>query len=491
MEVYRVPSNSTDPYDLSVGLVNWDETNCIANLNPTPLYSKSPGVLGYYQDLLFTPANNSFPFSGGLTDLPIPYDPNDPNRLPLASPSSRPLLNNLPVFSYAEYLWSTVWVQPVVLNNTELSTTDLLGNGSNPGIVRTNWLLQSEPTAWPKLISTSPNPTPIEPDGSYFDLTANGAGIFTALSPVALGTPATIGSLPIAPTSNPPSTAVGHFYWTAYSPAYSSVGAGGLITRTWLAEGTGIQAPPVPADFMTYSQGASDTTDASSGWGFVPAQDTMVDKRLRNPDGSLAVPATATGGYRVTWFNATRSPSGNVVPPDFWVIALTPSTGTPVHFVVPANYPAQPNFPEAAVVTADTTQTLTSSILTDARWYIAPPNTPGGPDIYTAAWTDTALVAPGYCWFDVPADLRVPDPATLTVYAAKSILQNQPPAAAHPRPLNRPDWLDAVKTAVANISVQPGSGNQSLYHKIPFNFPWDIVVVNSEPTPTEPTTPSP
>jgi hypothetical protein len=77
------------------------------------------------------------------------------------------------------------------------------------------------------------------------------------------------------------------------------------------------------------------------------------------------------------------------------------------------------------------------------------------------------------------------------VYAAKSILQNQPPAAAHPRPLNRPDWLDAVKTAVANISVQPGSGNQSLYHKIPFNFPWDIVVVNSEPTPTEPTTPSP
>ncbi|MDR3672485.1 MAG: PKD domain-containing protein [Holophaga sp.] len=503
MEAYRVPANSTDPYDLTHGVANWNETNCITALNPTPLHDTSPEALTYFSNLLFPSAASGTPFAGGLNSLVIPYDLNDINRLPLQSTDvlSRPLLNNLPVFAYAEYLWSTVWVQPVVLNSTTLTTMDLEGNmadptggpayknpGTNPGISHTYWLLQSLPSAWPKLINTVVSPgtktTPIEPDGSYFDLTASGAGTFTATSPVAIGTAAAPGSAPVAPSSNPSTTGVGHFYWAAFTPSYASAG-GALITRTWLAKGTVSQEPPVAIDGGTNNfVGTDDSLDAASGWGFVPAQDTMLDKRLRNPDGSLA--GSSTGGFRVTWFNATRSPDGHVVPPDFWVVQLAPSGGTPIHFMVPSNYPAQPNFPDKAVVTADTTQTLSGNILTDARWYIAPPTTVGGPDIYSAIWTAQAQVAPGYCWFDVPAELRVADPASITVFAVKSILRNQPVSSA--RPLNRPDWLDAIKTAVANMKVVPSDGaDKSAYHKIPFNFPWDIVVANSEPTPTQAT----
>jgi len=485
MEAYRVPSNSTDPYDLSKGVVNWDEDTFVADLNPTPVLGTSPATTSYYSQIIVNPASSGTPFSGGLDDLVIPYDLNDPNRLPLASPMTHYLQNMFPVFAYAEYLWSSVWVQPVVLNSANLNTTDTLGYGTNMGISQTNWLLQSNPAAWPKLNSSSPNPTPIEPDGSYFDLTANGAGVFDASSPVTFGTPATSGSAPTAPKTDPTGTSVGHFYWTAFTPSYSSAAGGALITRTWLAEGTGVQAPPVAADFN-----GSASTDAASGWGFVPAQDTMVDKRLRNPDGTLAGPAT--GGYRVTWFNATLSPSGTVVPPDFWVIELKSGGGAPVHFMVPSNYPAQPNYPAPANIATDTTQTLASPIVTDARWFIAPPAGPGLPDSYSATWSSAALAAPGYCWFDVPTELRPADPADLTVWAVKSILANQPPSGANPRPLNRPDWLDGIKTAVANMLVTPSDNVDKAYaHKIPFNFPWDIVVTNSEPTPVAPTTPAP
>jgi hypothetical protein len=498
MEAFRVPGNSTDPYDLTNGVANWNQASCITDLSPTPIKTTNLAALGYYNSLLFQPAANVNAFAGGLDALQIPYDPGDPNRLPLPSPVTRPLINNLPVFSYAEYLWSTVWTQPVVLNSTTLTTMDLEGNqadpadgsaysnpGTNLGLSNSSWLLQSRPSAWPKLINSVPSPgtpsTPIEPDGSYFDLTANGAGVFTATSPVAIGTAAAPGSAPVAPSSNPLTTGVGHFYWTAYTPSYSA-DAGGLITRTWLAKGDATQAPPIASDFKA----TDGDLDAASGWGFVPAQDTIIDKRLRNPDGSLS--GSATGGFRVTWFNATRSPNGLVVPPDFWVIALVPTSGTPIHFMVPSNYPAQPNYPNKAVVSADTTQTLTSSILTDARWYIAPPTTPGGPDIYSAAWTNKAQVAPGYCWFDVPAEMRTADAVTVTVFAVKSILKNQPPAGANPRPLNRPDWLDGIKTTVANMKVVPSDGvDKSLFHRIPLRFPWDVVVANSA-TPVQPTT---
>jgi hypothetical protein len=76
------------------------------------------------------------------------------------------------------------------------------------------------------------------------------------------------------------------------------------------------------------------------------------------------------------------------------------------------------------------------------------------------------------------------------VFAVKSILANHAPAAASPRALNRTDWIDAIKNAtVANIAGQvvPSSGVDLSYaYKIPFQFPWDIVICNGERTPVAP-----
>jgi hypothetical protein len=91
-------------------------------------------------------------------------------------------------------------------------------------------------------------------------------------------------------------------------------------------------------------------------------------------------------------------------------------------------------------------------------------------------------VAPGYCWFDVPPELRpTSGTATITVFALKSILNNHP--TGNYRALNRTDWIDAIKTATATISVVTSTATDLAYvHKIPFNFGWDIVVVNGEAT---------
>jgi hypothetical protein len=95
------------------------------------------------------------------------------------------------------------------------------------------------------------------------------------------------------------------------------------------------------------------------------------------------------------------------------------------------------------------------------------------------------LVAPGYCWFDLPASLRPTSPVVLTIFAAKSILSNHPPTGN--RKLNRTDWLDAIKTGVANVSVAPaGDLARGYAHKVPFSFPWDMVVVNSAAVTVEP-----
>ena len=40
----------------------------------------------------------------------------------------------------------------------------------------------------------------------------------------------------------------------------------------------------------------------------------------------------------------------------------------------------------------------------------------------------------------------------------------------------------AIKTASATIRVLSGAGNVSFAHKIPFNYAWDIVVVNGPAT---------
>jgi hypothetical protein len=62
------------------------------------------------------------------------------------------------------------------------------------------------------------------------------------------------------------------------------------------------------------------------------------------------------------------------------------------------------------------------------------------------------------------------------VYGVKAILKNNAPAGA--RPLSRPDWLEAVKTASATMRVLPGGVPVNNAHKLPFNYYWDVVVVN-------------
>jgi hypothetical protein len=120
--------------------------------------------------------------------------------------------------------------------------------------------------------------------------------------------------------------------------------------------------------------------------------------------------------------------------------------------------------------------------------------TTGGIGTYTlsapASINPPDYVAPGYCWYDIPAELRPTVASNLTIFAVKAILRNTVPSTSTARPLNRPDWLDAIKTVIANMAVIPSDGTDRSYaHKIPFNFAWDIVVVNSEPTSVEPTAP--
>ena len=67
----------------------------------------------------------------------------------------------------------------------------------------------------------------------------------------------------------------------------------------------------------------------------------------------------------------------------------------------------------------------------------------------------------------------------------KSILKNNPVSGA--RVLNRPDWMDAAKTASATMTMITSSGTDLTYaYKIPFNFDWDIVVANGPQTPVAP-----
>jgi hypothetical protein len=49
--------------------------------------------------------------------------------------------------------------------------------------------------------------------------------------------------------------------------------------------------------------------------------------------------------------------------------------------------------------------------------------------------------------------------------------------------LNRPDWIDAIKTATATMKMLTSSGSDLTYaYKIPFNFDWDIVVASGPQT---------
>jgi hypothetical protein len=336
----------------------------------------------------------------------------------------------------------------MVLNSAQLNFTDTMSvTGTLFPLPTFPHFRYSNPAAWPKFLATH----------SQFDLTAVGGPAFNNTVPVGIGGAA------------PSSTGVGRFYWTAYTPSYNS-DSGAVISRTWLAN---VLNPPTT--FPT----ASATGDATAALGFVPPQDTVVDKRGRNADGTLN--GLAYGGYRVTWFNPTLDASGNPVPPDFWAVELATSASSSntsaatVHFMLPGSYPSA----ASGLTNAQLAQSL---VLTDARSFLPSGNSLAtGPAATAGVVTDT--VAPGYCWFDVPPELRplTGTQPTITVFALKAILRNN--AVSGARALNRTEWLDAIKTATAQVSVVPGSGlNISYAHKVPFRYPWDIVVVNGPAT---------
>ncbi len=417
MQAFRAPGGVTDPYDTV--LAGSNNPAYAVNLNP----QKVAGSAATFFNTSVYGNPGATPLGGGIQNLAIPYDANDPDRIPYQA-RTYPFNNIRMVFSFSEYLWSTVWARPLVLNQASLNYSATIALGSYP------YFRMSNPATWPK------STTGITPDNSQFDLTVSNGGTFDASSPVAIG-------------GVSGSTGVGRFYWTAFTPYYPGGGKSAVISRTWLAAPSG--QPP-----NTFSGTSS---DATSAFGFVPPLDVVVDKRGRNADGSLN--GNSAGGYRVTWFNATKDASGNPVPPDFWVVELTGTLGTQ-HFMLPGDFPADP-------------QKTTDLILTDARTFLPSGRTAAqGPAV-----DGSDKVGPGYCWFDLPVELRPASGSgslTLTVFATKSILRNNAPAGA--RPLNRPDWLDAIKTASASITLLPLSGDVSYAHKIPFNFYWDIVVTN-------------
>lgn len=431
MQAFRVPGGVTDPYDITLAGSNAPNFT-VFNLNPQKVGGTIPS---FFNHSIFA-APGATALSGGIQNLAVPYDANDPDRKPYQS-LLYPFANTRAVFSYSEFLWSTAWARPLVLNQASLNFGDtVFALGSFPFFRRCN------PAVWPK------STTGITPDGSQFDLTVSEGGTFDASSPVSVGgTPGTKG--------------VGRFFWTAYTPFYAG-GNGSVISRTWLSDPTG--QPPT-----TFAATTLDATPAAtSALGFVPPQDVVIDKRGRNADGSLN--GNPSGGYRVTWFNPTKDVSGNPVPPDFWVVELQTASANPRHFMLPGNFPAD-------------AQSTSDLILTDARTFLPSGRTNSQGPSSDALHPD--LVGPGYCWFDIPVELRPVQPpppgapvsATVIVFAAKSILKNNPPPGS--RVLNRPDWLDAIKTASATINVVPLTGDISYAHKIPFNFFWDIVVANS------------
>lgn len=437
LQAFRVPASSTDPYDFNYGNNAFNDASLTVGfgvMNPAvapafPTFTPaSNGVnVQTYLDQIVNGIQGTAPLRGGLTGFTIPYDGNDPNRIPNQAFTGNfsPIRK---VFSYADYLWSRVWARPYVMDRASLSYVDTLLN-----IPTFNGFAYASTPAWPK--STNP----ISPDGSKIDLTANGYPAFDA------------SQSPVTTSGTPPSTGVGHFYWASFTPYYSAA-SGSVISRSWLADVTG--------QFPTTFNGASAAGYALSGWGFTPPIDLVVDKRGRDATGALN--GQSSGGYRIGWFNPTKDAGGNVVSPDFWVVDIQ-ANGKTQDFMLPANYPA--------------TQLVSNSVLTDARTFL-----PSGGSTYTTG----DLVGPGYCWFDLPLELRpTSGTATITVFAVKSVQVNTS-STASARPLNRPDWIEGVKTATPRVSVVSNTGDVSFGHKILFKYPWDVVIVNSAQTQVAP-----
>lgn len=422
LQAFRVPASSTDPYDFNAGANAFNDLGLTVGMG-----AKENAAAGTFMNAIVNGSQGTTPLQGGITGFAIPFDSNDPDRIPDKALTGA-FNGTLSTLSYADYLWSRVWARPFILNRTSLGSTD---TASDLSVFK--GFIYAAPALWPK------NTTSISPDNSRIDLTANGYTTFDAsMAPVGIGT---------APSTQ----GVGHFYWTAFTPFYSAAG-GSVISRTWQADSSG--------QFPTTFSGASATGDALSAWGFTPPISLVVDKRGRDAQGALN--GQTSGGYRITWFNPTKDASGNVVPPDFWVVDVQ-ANGLTQDFMLAAGYPA--------------TQSISDPVLTDSRTFL-----PSGASTYQAG--DKA--GPGYCWFDLPLELRpTSGTAIITVFAVKSIHTNRSVNSPE-RPLNRTDWIEAVKTATPNVTIKPISGDVTYGHKIVFNYPWDIVVVNSALTQVAP-----
>ena len=480
IQIYRAPSSTSDPYDFDVmkatcnGTTFLTDDNGGTGLNPTPL-ANSP--LAFLSGLVNNPPGG-VPLAGGLSQVTVPYNANDVNRIPNTTIHNTPFTDFVN-FSYAEYLWTKVWARPLVVNRTNLSYFDTHSHFVNmpyafPGVIGslpsdataadecgtgTEVLTEipnffySNPTA-----NTWPNVDNVSPDGSSYNMNVvNGGHNANPAAPVYFDASSPVSSATVDPPPATNGTGVGRFFWTAFAPHFNANG-GGLISRTWLADGT-TNKNQIPVTFN------ADASDATTAWGFVPPQDVQVDKRARTA-GLVSSPATL-GGYRIIWYNPTvntQTTSSPVVAPDFWAVqVVNPSnTANPNQvFLLSANYPRNG-------------QSLTNSLMTDAQVFL-----PSGQSSYQTGDLDGT----GYCWFDVPPELQPASGAsvTITVFALKSILKNNPVSIA--RVINRSEWIEAVKTVTANISTLPGGNDVSFAHKIPFNYPWDIVVVNSPATP--------
>lgn len=460
IQAYRAPASSLDPYDFD-SLLNRLPSSRLVDTRPTQL---DPNATSFIQSLM-TSAPGSFALQGGLYSISIPYNANDINRSPYNPTSYGPFLHRA-TFGYAEYLWSKAFARPLVLNRTSASFFDTgfnlnsvypLGRITIPcavapaptqaDVLLPKFFYSAATNGWPSLSN-------IFPGAWAFDLTVSESGTFDANA-----SPLEMNPVPVTSLGK---KGVGRFFWTAFTPNYNAAG-GALISRTWQAGG--------PYHFpVTFTHGTpidpTDPTDPVTAWGFIPPQDTMVDKRGRNGDGSLN--GQSLGGYRIQWYNPTTDTNADVVAPDFWVVELVANSNT-FHFLLPGGYPV-----------GSGNQSVTNPILTDARRFLPSQNTP-----QTGAKPDgTDTVAPGYCWFDVPFELRpvAGSNATITIYALRSVLKTQPGY----RPINRPEWIESIKTSTAPISLRPGGIDVSKGHTVPFNYPWDVVIVNGPATPVAP-----
>jgi len=305
LQAFRVPKGISDSYDLDTA--GWSTTLTSFTNETAPSLSLLTQGPSQFQSW-FASAPGSLPLQGGINGLSIPYDKNTENRVPQA-PSVRNHGQLREIFTYSEYLWSTVWSRPLVLNTSRLSWVDTM-TSSGWHIADWPFFSNSQPTtSWP-------SKNHVSPDDSSFTMNVTEGGTFDASAPVGSGDPA------------PSAKGVGRFYWTAYTPTYSA-SPGEVIARTWLADGTGTQQPAVT--FPT----ASSSGDATSALGFVVPQDVVVDKRARDAYGMAT--GNPTGGYRIMWFNPTKDASGAVVPPDFWVIEFDVNGGRKTHYLLPGS----------------------------------------------------------------------------------------------------------------------------------------------------------